>query len=668
MQRLPWRISRWWCVIGLGVVLLRPLPASFAQEPLPCWGRQEDVLRGIRVFRAPQALSIEQDVVGAVGISDTLFWWCQPTGEPHQSLRIWWYRLSSGELSHSEELPLPEIPPSAEKIRRTLCGFPPQQLFPATPRERIQQWDSLQQLLSALSDESLVHAIADGRREVSSPDGFWYAVDVGRVYAAALLSSNGTQHLVLWQRTPHGWRVDTAIFVIGGATALRFLDDSTLALWGCQKVGLYVPYTFFLRLQPESGRWRILGEHALPNPEGLIFTVFQPRRLMDLSRSWIAIADAVRYRIRLYRYGSLQTPAALIEHSAPFWKPITDTAYRTLDRDPYRFDIKELMDTVRVHAYTASLIQSVVFLDSVTLGVYWYPRRPLPHDSGTVLESSSRRGYVRLLDIWQYRRGVWQLIQEGLCPANPLRHTRFSPANAPPASSTFCDGKGNCFSPLKLPPGVIPEKHRFGELDSLLEQHSRDSDSISMGILWYRWAAALSPTPPRPPELPRRMPETPPSSARPPIPEIAHTWKAVTLQGETLTVATLAPVVAVLFLSGYSCFECIPDAVDSLSAQVQGFSDAVRWVALCLTHPNTLARRRFYTMVRKALPREHSWTILFDICSDILPPVQCASTISDFPCTWWQKLRLCRTPAIALFHDGKLVRVQRYEELGLKQK
>jgi hypothetical protein len=641
-------------VAPLGVALLGLSP-GYAHTV--CSGKQHWWLPGEEVFLAPQLVLLSEARTATVGVVDSLLWWYQPSTD-RRGLHIYWFSLPSRTLLRRELLPFPRVQVSPSVVRRILIGISPQELFPSSPPERQRQWEKWRREILQWSDSAIRRAWTK-ERWTTDPGGIGRcAVDVTASRAAAVLR-RVVEFLAIWKRVAGRWHLDTVLPWEGVVDGIRFLDSATLAVWGTAKVGRYVPYTSLALLSRTLQGWRVQRQ-TLRNPEGLIFTVFLPRQLMDVSRRWVVIAEPIRYRLRLYPLRSVED-SVVLERMPAEWRAVGDTAYVLLDRDPYRADLKDLMDLVRGQVYSASSIQSVMFLDDTTLSVRWYTRQPLPHDSGTLLERTSRQGFLTAMDIWQYRLGRWELLDSNLCPPNPSLHHHFVPLLHPLGLESYCDGRGNCFTPIQLAPGVRPQDYTYGELKRLLEHHARENDSVLIGMVWHRWqgkAEVHGGTGRRQDAVGEKISIHYPENDR----QNDRRWRAVTLAGDTLDVATLARVVAVVFLSGSVCLECIPEVVQFLRSRTAQ-DRKVRWVALCLAGPGAVERRSYIQSVREYLGTSLRWVVAFDLCEG--GSLARHDLPERLPCRWWGKLRIHRTPAAALFRNGQLVHFWRFEDLGL---
>ncbi len=333
----------------------------------------------------------------------------------------------------TEYLPVPELRITVEEVRRILIGRPPAELVPTSAPERQQQWEAWRQRIQQWSEAKIHQQLATGFHGVEV-NPFRHLLDFAPTAAAAVLHNPLASSLVVWRRTQRGWTLDTTLPLrVSIAGGVRFLDEHTLVAWSCTAVGRYEPFTALLLLRRTSQGWRI-EQRVHPNPAGILFTTFQPRQLMDVAGSWVAITDAARYRVLLYPLYSSTDSAIVVERTPPVWREIPDTLYREFDHDSYNREVKTWMDRVRQHAYTASLIQSVMFLDSTTLGIRWHARTPLPQDSGTLLQGASQRGYVTVLDLWHYQPETgWILFRSELCPPNPCKGLPLHPCTGPNA-------------------------------------------------------------------------------------------------------------------------------------------------------------------------------------------------------------------------------------------
>jgi|GEM_PF-2164669 len=660
MQPLRWRteLARW---AGAGIALLWSGSPLLSQSALPCEETQDRWLQGVRLI-GPIELPELDDVFGpkvTVGVVDSLLWWYQAEPEGKRTLRrltVRWFSLASGKLVRTEYLPVPELRIAVEEVRRILIGRPPAELVPTSAPERQQEWEEWRQQIQQWSEAKLRQQLATGFHGVEV-NSFRHLLDFTPTAAAAVLHNPAASSLVVWRRTQRGWTLDTTLPLRGSiAGGIRFLDEHTLVAWSCTVIGRYEPFTALLLLRRTLQGWRIEGR-VYPNPAGILFTTFQPRQLMDVAGSWVAIADAARYRVRLYPLHSPTDSAIVLERTPPTWREIPDTLYREFDYDPYNREVKTWMDQLRRHAYTASLIQSVMFLDSTTLGIRWYARTPLPRDSGTLLEKASQRGYVTVLDLWRYQPETgWTLLRSELCPPNPCKDCRFTPAQHPMLFSSYCDGQGNCFGLEEFAPGTAPEQHTYAELEQLREQHARHSSTVATGVILYRWRGAEA--------IPGQGGSMLPAPSTPGVQrhseEPTTGWKAVTLEGDTLDVASLAPTVAVLFLSGYICAECIPGVMRYLRTRVQG-ERRVEWVCLSLASPSAVSQRSMLRVVRKYLDRRIRWRFAFDLCEQAIEPWM-VQTPEQLPCRWWREFQLRRTPAAAVFRNGRLIEFRRFED------
>jgi|GEM_PF-2796792 len=235
-------------------------------------------------------------------------------------------------------------------------------------------------------------------------------------------------------------------------------------------------YTWATAIDLSSGA--NLWERSLPDPDGVQFTSFIPRRVIDCSRDEIAVADVVRYRIRLYNHQG-ETITSL-ERQPRAWSAISDTGYRNYlpPTGPVPFNPKAQLDSLRPYIASASMIRLIDFINDTTLMVAWQSTEQ--YDRGILKDRS-----IIFFDIWRKFGGAWDLLAGDVRDFNPMPADTF-PTPGMLDWSYSCTGAGSSYIYKLTPLPPIPlEKRTFAEISSALEEYLMEHD-LRFSLIRFR--------------------------------------------------------------------------------------------------------------------------------------------------------------------------------------
>ncbi len=202
-------------------------------------------------------------------------------------------------------------------------------------------------------------------------------------------------------------------------TAARRLNHGYQQLWRSGEIAIlgqdmYVdpgsePHPFAVCFVNMQGL-RIEQEILLSTPSGIGFTLFQPRRVLDVSRHWVALSDVNNYRVRIYNHtNELDT---ILERRPEQWTAIgggdsADIAGKSL---------KHVIDELGPTTTSGSLIRNIAFIsDSVLLVSYTNPER---------ISDGILRGKQGVrFDLWKRTEGKWSPIAVSLSNESPALHS-----------------------------------------------------------------------------------------------------------------------------------------------------------------------------------------------------------------------------------------------------
>lgn len=226
-------------------------------------------------------------------------------------------------------------------------------------------------------------------------------------------------------------------------------------------------YTYLGLMDLSTGKFR--WERPFPDPDGIQFTYFVPRRPIDFTRREIAVADIAHYRINIYDYqGQLRTS---LTRNPRNWSSVPDTMYRKylppIGRVP--FNPKPHLDSLRPYVSSSSMIRLADFIDDTTLLVAWQSTHR--YDSGIL------SGRVKVFfDIWRKNRDTWDLLAGDIGDFNPMPSDTFSAFNMMELSFDYTGaGAGYCYRFRPLPPMDLMDK-TFQEITRVAESYMLEHD------------------------------------------------------------------------------------------------------------------------------------------------------------------------------------------------
>lgn len=216
---------------------------------------------------------------------------------------------------------------------------------------------------------------------------------------------------------------------------------------------------------------RIEREILLPAPSGLAFTLFQPRRVLDVSRQFIVLSDANRYRIRIYDQGDhLDT---ILERMPDMWTPIDGGDSLDVAGKP----LKLVIDEFGPKTGTGSLMRSVAFInDSVLLVSYT--------NSGKIARGVLQGKQDVRFDIWKRSEGRWSPIAVELGNYSPQLQSVVSRDSGFPISARYRCENGYIVSAEALP--VSAYGRNWEEIIADANAYVADN-SLRMSIVLQRW-------------------------------------------------------------------------------------------------------------------------------------------------------------------------------------
>lgn len=220
-------------------------------------------------------------------------------------------------------------------------------------------------------------------------------------------------------------------------------------------------YTYLALIDISNGKFR--WERPFPDPDGVQFTYFIPRRPVDFTKEEVAIADIIRYRINIYNHDG-QLVTSLVRHPHE-WSPIPDTAYQKYMPPTGRvaFNPKPHLDSLRPYVASSSMIRLADFVNDTTLLIAW--------QSTERYSTGILKGRVKVFfDIWSKTSGEWGLLASDIRDFNPMPSDTFSVLKMMEYSFDYAGvGSNYCYRFRPLPPMDLTDK--------TFEEIARDADS-----------------------------------------------------------------------------------------------------------------------------------------------------------------------------------------------
>jgi hypothetical protein len=145
---------------------------------------------------------------------------------------------------------------------------------------------------------------------------------------------------------------------------------------------------------------------SFPSPHGMKWTIIQPRKLIDIYESKVAISDADRYRIIIYNRDGI--PIDSIIRLPKNWIEQQDTSTNHLS------SLSSLMDSM----FVGTFIQNVHLINNEKVVVSW-----------TAPEKEGNGLYQIYLDIWNKKNGEWVLTFNDIQKTSRAKDEQFNIEN-----------------------------------------------------------------------------------------------------------------------------------------------------------------------------------------------------------------------------------------------
>ncbi|MGH2637849.1 MAG: hypothetical protein ACRDF4_00955 [Rhabdochlamydiaceae bacterium] len=139
-------------------------------------------------------------------------------------------------------------------------------------------------------------------------------------------------------------------------------------------------------------------EKPFPLPEGIYFTIAQPRNLATFKNTQLVVASAPRYHVTVY--DSNLAPVAHLDRRPSDWTALDSSKWNPGFGSVRHLVARSIFTWLDPLNDNYSTIKRVDFLDSATLLVSWLQCQT--HGSGPL-----RGGRMTRYDIWQKREGRW---------------------------------------------------------------------------------------------------------------------------------------------------------------------------------------------------------------------------------------------------------------------
>lgn len=199
-----------------------------------------------------------------------------------------------------------------------------------------------------------------------------------------------------------------------------------------------------------------ISEIDIPDPEGIAFSIFTPRKLIDFTPHTVLVSDATKYIIRLYDiHGKLvdsisRTPSA--------WVQIKDTYKKvSLIQQNNTFNTKHYMDELRPYVENSSMIGKCCFTSDSTILVSW---------------GSWKKIYF---DVWKKRENTWLLVHKDLSNIQVQKDEVFLRSGRFPLSEDFIGAGSFCISRHPIPISMYVPKtfsELYNDIEAYVSEHT----------------------------------------------------------------------------------------------------------------------------------------------------------------------------------------------------
>jgi hypothetical protein len=264
-------------------------------------------------------------------------------------------------------------------------------------------------------------------------------------------------------RLRHALPIDRVYF------GLRLLDD------GCYLSASTIAFpeerkTWLAKISRNGDS--LLWERSLPDPAGIEYTYFAPRRVMDIGESCVAVSDIPRYRINIYSLdGTWQTS---LTRTLSGWMDYDSSISRNFGKGG---NPKEEINKLRKSAYGEPNIRLVTFLNDSTLLVT--VQLPAKYENGLL-----KGTYHTTHDIWERQGTVWKLSMMDIPEYNPALTDSWKTKRQMPLKFEYSsDGCGGLVQAASLPPSAFVSG-TYSEIQSRGEAWALDN-AQAYTLLWF---------------------------------------------------------------------------------------------------------------------------------------------------------------------------------------
>ncbi len=159
----------------------------------------------------------------------------------------------------------------------------------------------------------------------------------------------------------------------------------------------------------------------LPDPQGVNFTLFTPRKLIDYDDGKLLLSDATNYLIRIFDndLNILDT----ISRKPIKWQYIDDNSYNKVKLPKLingSYDVKATINSLRPLLNSGSLIKKVNFINNYTILISW-------------IDEIKQTNF----DIWEEIDGDWTLVMSDQLGYRPKKSDKFYEMKRVPISQDY---------------------------------------------------------------------------------------------------------------------------------------------------------------------------------------------------------------------------------------